>query len=160
MTKFIVETRWNNLTDVKLSKLYYMSNANTINFKSLLCRYARFAYSQGLVRFCVSFCATIVCTSYNVAKIKNVKNDICRFCHLPLNGVLEKIALRNLDLLFFLKVKIKNVYISETVRASLKICGRHLNILTFAIEFVKIALLELDLLFGGQQSKIVTCLKR
>ena len=43
------------------------------------------------------------------------------------NGIIAIIALRDLDLLF----KVKYCYISETIRGSANICGRHVYILTF-----------------------------
>ena len=55
--------------------------------------------------------------------IRNVKNDVRRLCHLPLNGVVAKIALRDLDLLF--KVNNFKLNICKTVIASAKMCGRH-----------------------------------
>lgn len=45
----------------------------------------------------------------------------CNFLHLPSNGVNVKIALGDFDLLF-LRTKIKNVNISETVRVGSKSC--------------------------------------
>ena len=42
-----------------------------------------------------------------------------RFCHFPSNGIIEKIVLRDLDLLFEGQDG-KKVYISETVRAGAK----------------------------------------
>ena len=52
---------------------------------------------------CVCVCFTIVNTGCTLAKIKNVKNDVCRVYHLQSNGVIAKIALR--DLVYFSKVK-------------------------------------------------------
>ena len=42
----------------------------------------------------------IVRTGHILEKIKNVKNNVCTFLHLLSNGVIAKISLRNLDLLF------------------------------------------------------------
>ena len=50
------------------------------------------------VSVCVS--VTVVSTGHNLAKIKIVKADVCRFFHLPSNGVIAKIVLRDIDLLF------------------------------------------------------------
>ena len=60
------------------------------------------------VHFCVSVCVcvslsvTIVNIGHTLAKIKNLSNYICtcKFLHLPSNGVIAKIVLRDLDLLF------------------------------------------------------------
>ena len=51
---------------------------------------------------CVSIClsVTIVITDCTLAKIKNKKNYDCRFWHLSSKGVIMKIILRDLDLLF------------------------------------------------------------
>ena len=58
---------------------------------------------------------------------------------------------------YFLEVKHFNLYISETVRASAKMCGRQLpwNSVT-----AKIALCDLDLLFGGKKIFFVISFKR
>ena len=48
---------------------------------------------------CVCLCVTIVRAGHTLTKIKTVKNDVCRFWHLPLNGVIAKTVLRDLDLL-------------------------------------------------------------
>ena len=71
---------------------------------------ARFSYNQGLVRLClcVRVSVKIVRTRHTIEKNKNVKNDVCRFRDLPSNGVIARIALRDLD------------HISEKVRASTK----------------------------------------
>ena len=46
-------------------------------------KFAIFAYSQRLVHSCVCLsvclCVKIVHTGHTLAKIKNVKNDVCRF---------------------------------------------------------------------------------
>ena len=54
--------------------------------------------------------------------MQKIVGDICRFWHLPSNGVIAKIILRDLDLLF--EVKILNVNISETVRARENMHGK------------------------------------
>ena len=90
----------------------------------------------------VSVRVKIVSTGHILVKIKNVKNNVYTFSHLLSNGVIAKIALNDLDRLFVVK-KFKNNYISEKVRTSAQICGRHLSILTFAID--KIALCYLNL---------------
>ena len=76
-----------------------------------------------LIRFCVCVCVcvcvTIVRTGHTLAKIKTVKNDICRFCFLP-----SKIAFATLT--YFLKLKHLNrwnVNISEMVWTSVKMRG-------------------------------------
>ena len=64
----------------------------------LLGKSARFAYSHGLV-LSVSvrmLSVIIVCT---LVKTKNVKNDVCRFLHLPSKDVIAKNAHRDLDLI-------------------------------------------------------------
>ena len=50
----------------------------------------------------VSVCqsVTFVRTGRTLAKIKNVKNEVCRFWYLPLNGVIAKIVLHDIDLNF------------------------------------------------------------
>ena len=50
--------------------------------------------------FCLCVCVTIVHTDQTLAKIKNVKNDVCRISHLPSNGIIAKIVLCDHDLLF------------------------------------------------------------
>ena len=82
----------------------------------------------------MSVCLSVklVRIGHTLMKIANVKNDVCRFLHFPSNGVIAKITIRELDLLFggqHLKL-----YISETVRDSAKNCERHMLILTLAIE--------------------------
>ena len=52
---------------------------------------------------CVCVCVLLSLTQLGriLAKIKNVKNDVCRLRHLLSNGAIaKKIILRNLDLLF------------------------------------------------------------
>ena len=49
---------------------------------------------------CVCVSVTIVRTGDNLAKIKNVKNNVCRFRHLHSFGVIAKIAHCDLDVLF------------------------------------------------------------
>ena len=51
------------------------------------------------VSVCVS--VEIVRIGHTRAKITNVKNDVCRFLYLPSNSVITKIALGDLDLLFW-----------------------------------------------------------
>ena len=60
--------------------------------------------------------------------------DICKFLHWPSNGVIVKVLLFDFDRLFEGK---KIFFMSETVRASAKMCGRHLHILTFALEWCR-----------------------
>ena len=48
----------------------------------------------------------------------------CQILHLQSNGVVAKIALRDRDLLF--EYNKLNFYISETVKASTKMFGKHL----------------------------------
>ena len=52
------------------------------------------------VFLCVSI--RIVRIDHTLEKIKNVKNDVCRFLHLhlPPNGIITNIAFRDRDLLF------------------------------------------------------------
>ena len=91
----------------KQSVCWFIFQAISIKAK-FLGKSARFAYSQGLVRFCVCLCVCvcvclsvkIVSTAHTLAKIKNIKNAVCRFRHLPWNRVIAKIALRDFDLLF------------------------------------------------------------
>ena len=89
------------------------SVADVIRF--YLGKSARFAYSQWLVRFsvCLRVCMSVkivLTIGHILAKIKKVKNDVCRFWQLPSNGVIAKIALRDLDLLFEGK-NVKSVYL-------------------------------------------------
>ena len=66
-----------------------------------------FAYNHGPVVYaclsgvpvcmCVCLC---VCLCRTSAKIKNLKNDVCRFWHMPSIAVSAKIVLRDLDLNF------------------------------------------------------------
>ena len=51
---------------------------------------------------CVCACPSdiIVRTGYALAKIKIVKNDFCRFSHLPLNDLIKTIARRDYELIF------------------------------------------------------------
>ena len=55
---------------------------------------------------------------------KKCEGDIYKFWYLPSNGVIAKIVLHDLNLLS--EGKNLNFYISETVRASAKVCVRHL----------------------------------
>ena len=66
-----------------------------------------------------------------------------------------------MTLTFVLEV-IKKNYISETVRASAKMCGRYLYILTFTIEWfiAKFALRDLVPFFEGHECKMLLSLKR
>ena len=83
---------WSNAKKYRDYCLYSNSRANMQDF----------AYTYGLVHLCLSVfvCVTIVTTGHTLEKIKNVKNDVCRLWHLPSNGVIAKIVLHDLDLLF------------------------------------------------------------
>ena len=70
-------------------------------FISQICKISPIAMGLSVsVCVYVSVCLSVK-TSHlsHLVKIKNVKNDVCRYWHLPSNGVIEKIALRDLDLL-------------------------------------------------------------
>ena len=82
---------------------------------------------------CVRPSVKIVRIGHTLAKIKIAKVKFVDIYILPSNGVIAKIALHDRDLL--LRSTILNIYISQTVRASAKIGGRHLQILTFVIEY-------------------------
>ena len=49
------------------------------------------------ISVCVCY---FVHTSHTLAKIKNVKNEVGTFLHLPANGIIVKIVLCDLDLHF------------------------------------------------------------
>ena len=66
--------------------------------------------------------------------------EICRFLHLPSNGIFEKIALRDIDLHF--EGNNLNLYISEKARAYAKYVWE---------TFVDFYIRDLDLLFEGKK---------
>ena len=72
----------------------------------------------------VSVCVCVLKSSHLSENQKCKKNDVCWFWQLPSNGVIVKIALHYVDLLFRGKKLKKNI--SEIVIASAKMCGRHL----------------------------------
>ena len=98
----------------------------------------------------------MVHVGHTLAKITSVKNDVCRFWHFPSNGAIIKIALRDTDLLYGGQILKKN-YISETVRASAKMCRRDCRFLYLPSMgvIVNIALHDIYFLFGGKKCKIV-----
>ena len=87
--------------------------------------------------------------------------DIFRFWHLPSNGVVAKIAIRDLDLLFGGQI-FTIFYIFETVRSSAKCVGDICRFyhLPFKGLFSNIAISDIDLLFGGQILNLFISLKR
>ena len=66
---------------------------------------------------------TIVHTRHTLAKIKNVKKtDVCRFLHLPSNGIVAKIVLHDLDVRFrFQMFKICEIRLFSYVARQLKL---------------------------------------
>ena len=76
-----------------------------------------------------------------------------------LNSVTAKIALRDLDLFF--KVKIKKSYISQTVRDDTKMCDRRLDIVISirTVSLRKFYSTALTYLFGGQNLKMLISMK-
>ena len=100
---------------------------------------------RGCMRACMSVCLYVcvcvcrcvclyVCVSvcYNrawaqvisiLSKIKNVKNVVCKFWHLPSKGIIVKIVLHDPDLPFHGQ-QIFYLYIFEMMGASTKMCGK------------------------------------
>ena len=102
----------------------------------------------------------IVISLKRLAMAPNVWN-ICRFWHLSSNGVIAKFGLCDVDLNFQYK-KIKNVDISETVRASANnvwiMCTFwHLQCIGVV---ASIMLLDRDILFEVQHLNVLISLKR
>ena len=52
------------------------------------------------VSMCVCLCVTFIVTGRILAKIRNAKNDVCRFRYWPWNGEISEIVLRDLHLHF------------------------------------------------------------
>ena len=79
----------------------------------------------------------------------------------PSNGVIRKVVLHDLDLLFQGQI-FKNDSISETVRANSKYAIWLLHILIFATEWrhCKVVLSDLDLLFQGKIFQMLISWKR
>ena len=77
---------------------------------------------------CLSVSDTFVRTGRILAKIINVKNNVCRFWHLPSNTVIAQIVLRDLDLNFHGQV-------SKSSICHLTAPLRMLYIMTFDLHF-------------------------
>ena len=75
---------------------------------------------------------------------------------MPSNGVIAKIAHHDLDLLFEDQI-LKNLYISETIRASTTICGDNCRFLHFPSNGVIDAMAhrDVDLIFEINKLKIL-----
>ena len=73
-------------------------------FKYILRQVCDFAYRHGLACFSTSVSVCMYVTSVrkgrDLVKMKNVKNDVCRFWYLTSNGIIAKILLGDLDLHF------------------------------------------------------------
>ena len=105
---------------------------------------ARFRHSFWLVCFCVCLCVcvsvclsvTFVHTGRTLAKIKNLKYDVCRFWHLPSNGIIAKLVLRDLDLHFLFQMfKICRICLLSYVAWQLKMWKTSaINNQTYAID--------------------------
>ena len=72
-----------------------------------ICKIPRIAMGLS-VAVCMCVCVHALVIFFRkgrtLAKIKDVRNDVCSLLHLPLNGVIAKIVLRDLDLHLIFKM--------------------------------------------------------